>query len=104
MLTPLINYTVVMSKITLSGRENQCLTLLAAGFTQAEISQRLGVAQSTISGYISRAARKLNCRTQTATVLRAYQTGAISPAFGGLLTPREAIQAEGIKAKRRAGQ
>lgn len=66
--------------VILSEREHQVLARLAAGQTQVEIAEVFGVAPSTVSGYIQRAARKLdNSRTAAAAVAVAVARGLITP-------------------------
>jgi LuxR family quorum sensing-dependent transcriptional regulator len=49
---------------TLSARERDCLSWVAAGKTDWEISQILGIAENTAKEYVLRATRKLNATTR----------------------------------------
>jgi len=90
-----------MVKVTLSKREHEVLAYLAAGFTQQEIGEKLGLSKSTISGYCQRAAAKLGARTYVQAVVRAVQTGQVSTKLDGLLSVRDAVKAEARKADAR---
>jgi len=62
----------------LTKREREVLQWTAAGKTSWEISQILGVAESTIIAHIKAAAAKLNTPNRVATVVVALRRGEIS--------------------------
>lgn len=84
----------------LSGREKQCVGLLASGLTQREAAERLGISPRTVAVYVSRAAHKLGGRTATETVVKALIRRDISYPFRPL-TIRESIKVEAEKNRRR---
>ena len=54
----------------LTPREQEVLDLVAEGLTNAEIAQKLWVAQSTIGKHLEQAYRKLGVHRRTAAVAR----------------------------------
>jgi DNA-binding NarL/FixJ family response regulator len=63
-----------LERPVLSGREKQVLAMVAAGFTNVEIADRLYLAESTVKGHLSSAFAKLGVHTRreaTALVLDA---------------------------------
>jgi two-component system, NarL family, response regulator NreC len=63
----------------LSQRELQVLTLVARGYTSAEIAKRILVGVKTIETYRSRLAEKLGLRTRSDVVRFAVQMGLLTP-------------------------
>ncbi len=63
---------------TLSGRERECLTWVAAGKTDWEISEILGISQQTAHKHISNALGKLRARTRAQAVAIALSTKQIA--------------------------
>jgi two-component system response regulator NreC len=63
----------------LSDRELQVLTLVARGYTSAEIAKRIFVGVKTIETYRSRFAEKLGLRTRSDVVRFAVQMGLLTP-------------------------
>ena len=63
----------------LSHRELQVLTLVARGYTSAEIAKRIFVGVKTIETYRSRFAEKLGLRTRSDVVRFAVQMGLLTP-------------------------
>lgn len=61
----------------LSGREREVLELLAQGFTNREIGERLGVSVKTVEGYRARLLDKLGMRTRAELVRYAMETGVL---------------------------
>jgi DNA-binding CsgD family transcriptional regulator len=62
----------------LSGRERECLSWVAAGKTDWEISSILGISQKTAHEHVRNALRKLNASTRAHAVAIAISTGQIS--------------------------
>jgi two-component system response regulator NreC len=63
----------------LSHRELQALTLVAQGYTSAEIARRIFVGVKTIETYRSRLAEKLGLRTRSDVIRFAVQMGLLTP-------------------------
>jgi len=59
----------------LSPREREVLRLVAAGRTNSEIAQRLGVGVETAKGLVERTFRKLGARRRAEAVAAAYERG-----------------------------
>lgn len=60
---------------TLSRRERDCLALVAEGFSDAEIADRLAIAVSTAHAHVENAKRKLDARSRAQAVARFYALG-----------------------------
>ena len=63
----------------LTDREAEVLRLIAQGLTNAEIAAQLIVSPETIKTHVAHVLTKLNARDRTQAVIRAYQTGFITP-------------------------
>jgi len=61
----------------LSEREMEVLRLLAEGFTNREIAQRLFLAEGTVKNYVSHILDKLGARDRTQAALRAREMGVL---------------------------
>jgi DNA-binding NarL/FixJ family response regulator len=64
----------------LTDREREVLRMLAAGMTNAEISQALYLSEATVKTHVSNLLGKLNLRDRVQAVIYAYETGLISRA------------------------
>jgi len=63
----------------LTDREAEVLRLIAQGLTNAEIAAHLIVSPETVKTHVAHVLTKLNARDRTQAVIRAYQTGFITP-------------------------
>lgn len=64
-------------KIQLSARQRECLTMIAAGKTSAQIAAQLGLSRRTVDHYVGSACAKLGVRSRTQAVARMIGLGLI---------------------------
>ncbi len=64
---------------TLTSREQEVLRLMAAGLSNAEISQRLYIGVETVKTHVGSILRKLGARDRTQAVITAYDSHFVSP-------------------------
>ena len=69
---------------TLTTREREVLTLVAAGLSNDDIGQRLFISATTAKTHVNRAMLKLDARSRAQLVALAYQHGIAPPATGGI--------------------
>ena len=71
--------TEVASDFGISKRELEVLELIAEGFSNKQISEKLFVSESTVKKHASNIFAKLNANRRTEAIKIAYQTKLISP-------------------------
>lgn len=78
--SPAITKTAHAKLAGLTDREREVFALLGRGLTNAEIAQRLVIAESTVKTHVTRVFGKLAIRDRTQAVIAAYELGAVRPA------------------------
>jgi DNA-binding NarL/FixJ family response regulator len=64
---------------SLTDREREVMTLVAAGLSNEEIAERLVVSPATVKTHVSRAMGKLDARDRAQLVVFAYESGLVTP-------------------------
>ena len=62
---------------TLSSRQVECLSVVAAGLSSPHIAKQLSISPRTVDEYISDACARLGVRTRAAAVVQAIRFGLI---------------------------
>jgi DNA-binding NarL/FixJ family response regulator len=63
----------------LTEREREIVALVAAGLSNDEIAEHLVISPATARTHVSRAMIKLHCRDRAQLVVRAYESGLVTP-------------------------
>ncbi|AEW93661.1 MULTISPECIES: response regulator transcription factor [Streptomycetaceae] len=66
----------------LTAREREVVTEVAAGLSNEEIAERLGVSPLTVKTHVNRALAKLGARDRAGLVVIAYESGLVRPGQG----------------------
>jgi len=66
------------SQVALTARENDVVRLLAAGLTNKEIAQRLGITENTVKFHVNGILGKLGVETRTEAVVQAARLGIVT--------------------------
>ncbi|QWF84430.1 response regulator transcription factor [Amycolatopsis sp. CA-230715] len=69
-----------LAKASLTERESEVLTLMAAGLSNVEIAGKLFLGVQTVKTHVGNVLAKLGARDRTQAVIRAYESGFITPA------------------------
>ncbi|GAA4566202.1 response regulator transcription factor [Planotetraspora kaengkrachanensis] len=64
---------------SLTDREREVMTLVAAGLTNDEIADRLSISRTTAKTHVNRAMLKLGAHDRAQVVIIAYETGLVRP-------------------------
>ncbi len=65
----------------LTPRELEVLRLMAAGRANAEIASDLVIGDSTVKTHVARVLMKLDVRDRVQAVVKAYETGVVTPSW-----------------------
>lgn len=73
---------ILLDRVSLTGRERECLLWAAEGKTASDTAQILGISERTVLFHLHNAAEKLDVTNRSQAVARAVAQGYIKPQFG----------------------
>ena len=80
-LVPTSGRTLTLGELT--EREREVLLLLARGLSNAEIAEKMHLAEATVKTHVGRVLSKLNVRDRVQAVVLAYESGLVQPGLPG---------------------
>lgn len=83
-MRPQLNWRRVQTKlpkVELSPREQQCLSLIALGYTTREMADHLGLSKRTLDHYVDHMKNKLGCLKKSEVISRAIELNLLLPSI-----------------------
>lgn len=69
------DFISILKNVSLTGREQECLELLADGLNYDGMAKRLGISDSTVAMHVTNARRKLHAASREQAVATAFRLG-----------------------------